>query len=252
MRKIISVLLLLAPTTLLSLAQAQQGDKSTRTTLITSKPLRQSDVYQLGTRSVTIPPPVGFSEAFSQSDLLAAILIATEDPNNEVLTAHLPDDILGKLKKGERQEFNFYTKVSVLKLSKARDITQSQFDSVVAYVESTGAQLLDVDGPLMKSAVKNLREGLSSVSGKEVPLEFDQPLNLGSFVKTKDVYSMMLVMSLRAPSDKLPILCGATFVKVNRRLLYVYTYRRFTSEKDAELLRDFTRDWVRQILSANR
>jgi hypothetical protein len=208
-------------------------------------------VYQLGARGIAIPPPAGFAEALSQSDLLANVLIATEDPNNEVLAAHLPVEELSRLKKGGRPGFNFYTKVSVPKLAKARDMTEAEFASLVSQVESTISQVLDINGPVMKSAVQNLRGGLSSVSGKEVPLELSQPQNLGSFEKTKDVYSIMLVMALQVPSDKLPLLCGVSLVKVNRRLLYVYTYRRFTSEKDVEQLRDFTREWVGQILSAN-
>lgn len=253
MRRTIVILLLLAPTTLFAPVQAQQRDKSTDGVVISKRPITtRGHVYQLGTRSIAIPPPLGFAEALSQSDLLANVLIATEDPSNEVLAAHLPVEVLSKLKKGERPEFNFYTKVSVLKLAKGLDMSEAEFASLVAHFESTSPHVLDINGPVMKSAVRNLRSGLSSVSGKEVPLELNQPQNLGSFERTKDVYSIMLVMSLKMPSDKLPLLCGVSFVKVNQRLLYVYTYRKFTSEKDAELLRDFTREWVGQILSANR
>jgi hypothetical protein len=41
-------------------------------------------------------------------------------------------------------------------------------------------------------------------------------------------------------------------MNVNRRLLFVYTYRKFNSEKDVEVLRDFTREWTRKITAANQ
>jgi hypothetical protein len=97
-----------------------------------------------------------------------------------------------------------------------------------------------------------MRKGLSSVSGVDVPLELAQPRNLGTFEKTKNVYSTMLAMTVKTPTGETPVLCGASFVNVKGRTLFVYVYRRFTSEKDAELVRDFTRTWIRQILAANR
>ena len=48
-----------------------------------------------------------------------------------------------------------------------------------------------------------------------------------------------------------PILGGLSFVRVKRRMIYVYTYRKYESKTDAVILRDFTRKWVGQILAAN-
>ena len=249
MLRIIPILLVLGFPNL-AVGQAQESGQRTDPVVRKTDRITQANVYQLGTRSIAIPPPSGFVEALSQSDLVANILIATEDPSNEVLTAHLPEEVLHQLKKGARPEFSFYTKVSVLKLGKAREMTDAEFAGIVSYFESRSTQLLDINGPLMKTAVQNLTGGLSSSAGKEVPLELEQPQNLGSFQKTNDVYSIMLVLTLKG--GQYPLLGTMSFVKVNHRLLYVYTYRKFTSEKDAEILRDFTREWTEQIVAANR
>ncbi|MDQ3917563.1 MAG: hypothetical protein M3348_03725 [Acidobacteriota bacterium] len=201
---------------------------------------------------MTIPPPEGFAEALSQSDFISNLLKATESPNNEVLAAHLPAEVLDRLKKGERLEFNFYTKVSVLKMAKARDVTDEEFAGLITYFESQSPSVLDIKGPVMKAAVQRLQRGLNSTSGREVPLELGQPQTLGSFEKTKDVYSLMLVIPLKLPTGETPLLCGLSMVKVSRRVLFVNTYRKFTSEEDAAALRDFTRKWVGEILAANR
>lgn len=253
MRRIIFVLLLLTSATPLLFGQARQGEVGAggpdmRGRVMTT----QGFVYRLGTRRVTIPPPGGFAEALSQSELLSNLLQATEDPKNELLAAHLPVEVLSRLKNKEPTEFNFYTKVSVSKLAKTHDVTEKEFADLILYFESTSPPVLDINGPVMKSAVQRLRRGLSSVSGTEVPMELGQPQTLGSFEKTGDVYSFMLLMPLKIAAGETPLLCGVSIVKVKRRMLFVYTYRKFTSEKDAEVLRIFTREWVRQILAANR
>jgi hypothetical protein len=253
MRRIIFILLLFIPALLLSPVQAQQsGAGPDRAATRNAPAVAQGPQYQLGTKIVTIPPPSGFAEALTQSDNFARIMIGTEVPNNEVLAAHLPLDVLSKMKKGEQYDYDFYTKVSVLKLVKALDMNEAEFASFVAHFESTAPQTMDINSPVMKGALKSIQEGLSAVSGKDVPLEFTQPQNLGSFGRSKDAYSMMLLMSLKTGTAKQPLLCGLSLVRVRQRLLFVYTYRKFTSEKDAELLRDFTQEWVKQILAANK
>jgi len=213
---------------------------------------QQAHVYQLGTKSVAIPPPAGFVEAMSQFEHVANLMKTTEDPGNDVLAAHLPAEMADQVRRGERTQMTFYTKVSVMKILRARDTTEADFASTVAHFEKTGQQVLDINGPVMKSAVKNLREGLNNAVGTEVPLELRQPQHLGSFQKTKDVYSVMLLMTLKVPEGEWPVLVGASFVRVRGRLLFVYAYRKFNSEKDAEVLRDFTRQWVTEIVAANR
>lgn len=44
---------------------------------------------------------------------------------------------------------------------------------------------------------------------------------------------------------------GLSYVRVKQRLIYVYTYRRYDSKTDVEVLRDFTKQWIGQILAAN-
>jgi hypothetical protein len=48
-----------------------------------------------------------------------------------------------------------------------------------------------------------------------------------------------------------PLVAGLSYVRVKQRLIYVYTYRRYNSATDVEVLRDFTRQWLGKILAAN-
>jgi hypothetical protein len=45
----------------------------------------------------------------------------------------------------------------VQKIAKARDITDIEFNQITSQIELSSPQLLDVNGPLMKSAIKNMQ-----------------------------------------------------------------------------------------------
>jgi len=48
-----------------------------------------------------------------------------------------------------------------------------------------------------------------------------------------------------------PILGTLTYLRVKDRMIYVYTYRKYSSPEDINVLRDFAKQWVTQILAAN-
>jgi hypothetical protein len=80
-------------------------------------------------------------------------------------------------------------------------------------------------------------------------------VNLGEFDTRPNVYSVMLLMNFKTKiGDKeasLPILGGLSYVRINQRLVYVYTYRKYKAGADVQILQDFTKEWIGQILAAN-
>jgi hypothetical protein len=246
MRRFAPALFLLTLAALAPPAEARQGQGGP------PAPAAQRHVYQLGLKSVAIPPPAGFAEALSQSDLVATVMTGSESPNNEVLASHIPSAELERLKRGEPVEFSFYTKVSVLKMAKAHEMSEAEFAAVVSQFEAASPELFDVNGPIIRETVKRMEGSLSAVAGGEVKLELAQPQNLGSFEKTKDVYSAMMLMTLKGEKGPTPLLGTLSMVRLKGRMLFFYTYRKFISKQDAEVLRDFTRGWIKEVVAANR
>jgi hypothetical protein len=207
--------------------------------------------YQLGTRNVLIPAPDGMVEATSQSDVVSAFFKATEAKGNEVLAVHLPQKALDTIKQGAQPDFSVYTKVSVQQALRSYDLTDKDFADATAEFEKSSAQFLNVNSPHMKELQKSISEGLSDVSGKTVDFNIDQPVNLGAFQKTANIYSVLILMKEKGSTGP-PLLCATSFMKVNQRLLFVYTYRKYAAASDVEIIKSFTRQWTAQILSANQ
>jgi hypothetical protein len=218
---------------------------------------RKADVatFQLGDQLITIPAPNDFEEAAGKFESVKTRFTVTEDPANDVLAVHLPHADCDKLRAGLAAPLNFYTKISVSKRARDIDYSVEQFASLVAEFRKTGSQVMDINGPTMKETLEHLSKGLSDLNKKETQIDMDQPLNLGEFDTRRNVYSVMLLVNLKAQSGDAKtstlIAGGISLVRVKQRLIFVYTYRKYESKTDVEILRDFTKQWVGQILAAN-
>jgi hypothetical protein len=218
---------------------------------------RQTEVttFQLGNQMTVIPAPDGFEEAASQFELIKDHFSRTEVPENDMLAVHLSRAECDKLRAGESATFNFYTKVSVRKGIRDQDYSAERFADLVALFRKTGSQVLDVNSPTMKGAVQQLDKGLSEINNKETKVALGQPVNLGEFDTRPNVYGVILMMNFTSKSGDrevtVPLVAGLSYVRVKQRLIYVYTYRRYNSATDVEVLRDFTRQWLGKILAAN-
>lgn len=219
-------------------------------------PKTKAATFQLGAQVLTIPAPSGFEEAASQFEQIKTHFTATEAPDNDMLAIYLPSADCEKLRAGEFGPFSFYTKVSIRRAVREQDYPTDRFAQLVATFRQNGAQILDVNGPLMKAATERLDKSLTELSKQETQVDLSQPVNLGEFDTRPDVYSVMLLLNFTTTTADgqatVPILGGLSYIRVKQRLVYVYTYRRYNSKADAAILRAFTTDWISQILAANR
>ena len=211
--------------------------------------------FQLGDQLTVIPAPDGFEEAASQFEFIKDHFTRTEVPDNDMLSVDLPQADCDKLRAGGAATFNFYTKVSFRKAVRDVNYSPERFADLVATFRKTGSQALDVNGPTMKDAVKQLDKGLSEINKTETKVALSQPVNLGEFDTRPNVYAVMLMMNFTSKSGEsevtIPLVASLCYVRVKQRLIYVYTYRRYNSTTDVEVLRDFTRQWLGKILAAN-
>ena len=211
--------------------------------------------FQLGNQVITIPSPEGFEEAASQFEGIKNHFTRTEEPGNDMLAIHLPHADCEKLRKGEFGPFNFYTKISVRSAVRSVDYSAERFANLVSEFRKSSSKILDVNSPAMKATLEQLGKNLSELSKQETQVDMSQPLNLGEFDTRPNVYSVMLLVNFKTQNSdgevsKL-IAGGMSYVRVKQRLIYVYTYRKYESKTDVEVLQNFTKQWIGQILAAN-
>jgi hypothetical protein len=215
----------------------------------------KTDVFQLGSQATRIPPPPDFEEAASQFENIKKLMTTTESPLNDMLAVHMPHADCERIRTGWLGPFNFYTKVSVMKEARNQDYSAGSFANLVSSFHKSLPQALDIDSPEMKAIAKRLDKGLSDFSKQEVQVDLSQPINLGEFEVGPDVYSFVLLINLTTRNGESenpsPVLGGVSLVRIKQRVVFVYTYRKYESAADVEVLRDFTKKWIGQILAAN-
>ena len=211
--------------------------------------------FQLGNQATVIPAPDGFEEAAGQFEVIKDQFTRTEAPDNDMLAVHLPRADCDKLRMGETVNFSFYTKVSIRRSNRTQDYSTERFADLVAAFRKTSTEVLDINGPTLKNAVQQLDKAMSDINKKETKFSLSQPVNLGEFDTRPNVYGVILLVTVTTKSGdgeiSVPLVGGLTYVRVKQRLLYVYTYRRYSSANDVQVVRDFTKQWISKILAAN-
>lgn len=234
-------------------AKSAEGNRSSN--LQKTTPIESKIPYQLGNKRIIIPSPQGFVEAASKIEAVKTFFSATEDPNLDLLAVHLPEEIVDKVKGGKIDRLAYYTKVSVSKRLRERDFSQSDFSGLVSNIQTNSAKVFDLNSPGNKLALNNLNKNLSNLSGQDVQIDFSTPVNLGEIVKTPEQYGALLLVKtkthIEGKEEELILLAGASLIRVRERLIFVYTYRAFNSDKDIEIIRGFTRQWLDEIVKAN-
>ena len=213
------------------------------------------DSYRMGSREVSIPPPAGFVEATSRSEAIKRLFEATEAPALDLVAVHVPSDVMERVGRGEPREFDLYTKVSVPKGLRGKDFSRADLASLVRYLRSNAGKVFDLKGPLMQKQMKHQNKGLTDLLKEDTRLDLSQPVNLGEFESTPDSYGTLLLMKVNFKSGSYQkeglLAAGASALRVRNRLVWIYTYRKFDSEKDADELRAFTKRWLAEIRRAN-
>lgn len=226
--------------------------------------VQKNSSVQLGNKVVVVPAPEGFEEASTQFKDIKDRFVATEAPSNDFLLAHFPIDDCQLLRKSGAVALNRYTKVSVLKDLRQQAFSDADMAASVAEFRKSSGALLDPDGPTMKAIAENAERGLSNLDSKPIELGFNATENLGEFDLRREVFSVMLLITLKADSGGTqsitPMLASLTFLKVKQRLVYVAVYRKISSPAalKTELkpgmseVKQFTTKWINEILAANK
>lgn len=210
------------------------------------------NVVQLGARKLTLPPPDGFVEVLNRYKGVTDRLKATEDPGNEILSIAVPESFTKNLDVSQDIDLEFYTKISVSKSSKATDTSPEFYAAVVKEMEKNFSTYFSPDSAVMKDMEKNSSKGLTELLGEKVTVNVGGTTPLGFFEKTDNVFSSMLLVNLEVYGRKLAILGTLSLVRVNQKLIFVYTYKMSPKAEDVKTLGDFAKKWTAKILTANK
>jgi hypothetical protein len=207
------------------------------------------DTFSLGNRQIKIPTPEGFAPVSAQFPRLFGRFVSTESAETRVLEVHVDDALLTELIRNEEVDLQFYTKVSAPRDSAI--VSREEFASLIRHLESQISGFFDPGNPQLVAATKQIRKGLSQHNREESAFDVKATKDLGSFERQPGLFSHMVLLNVESRKGTIPLLATSSIILLNGRLVFVSTYRRLTEVMDAESLRDFTKKWTAEIVSAN-
>lgn len=222
-----------------------------QTTAVTKKPGKNSDTFQLGSKTVRIPPPAGFTDVMGRIPNTKQ-LYARNDPNSFIAIA-VPAAVFPKLQADPLMPLDFYAVVAVTDAFKVLDMTPELFASYVATYEKDFSSYLDPKGPVVAEARKNIDTIRSQATGERSNANFSGTKNLGFFQKTDKVFSAMFLMTLEVNIfRKLPTVVTFSVMRINDRLITLGVYKSRPTAKDLDTIPAFTKKWTAAVIAANR
>jgi len=199
------------------------------------------DVYDVGSKHISLPPPEGFVEVFrfAKPDIKTQFQNG-EDPGNEILAAYLPKTRATDLETSELRNQGFIARVSIRKTFRSRDLSADEFKRIAIEYEKNFAGQVDPNSSLMKEVE----------AGKIAKLT--DAKQLGVFEKGDRALGMAVITTVEGRGIKIPMLITAAMVHVRERLLYVYVLKVMPSDEDIIAVRDLSKKWTDTILAANK
>jgi len=215
-------------------------------------PSAAAESFDIGGRSIRVPAPDGFTGVLTRYKHFARRFTGTESPELEMLAVHVPDALIPLIAKRVDPDLDLFTKVSVSRSAKAIDMTPETFAAIVASLEKNFDTYLDPNGPIVAEMIKNAGKGLDKYWKQETGTKISQPKNLGFFQKEPNLFSGMIMSNIEVMERKRTMLSSVSLLNINKRLVFVYVYKVFSTEADIVTLRDFTKKWTAAILAANK
>lgn len=213
----------------------------------------ERDSFLVGTQTVKVPPPTGFVNAYKKVDSLTKFFDSSADPEARLLGVLVQTDIAVKLKNNQRiGTLDFYIEFFVPKMMLNTEVTPRAFAEFVTKTEKDLDILINKNHPENEAAKNRVLDSLQELNGRPANIEIKPPKNLGTIDKQADVFSTMVLTDLVTSEGTSHMLGVRSYVLINKRMLYINTYKRITSEKDIAPFRDFAKIWIAAIIAANK
>ncbi|HEV2802824.1 MAG TPA: hypothetical protein VGW12_20300 [Pyrinomonadaceae bacterium] len=258
MKRHFFLILLVIITINISVAQSPssnspKSDEHNKTPQTTAK--ESNSNFQLGNKTVVIPPPGGFEEALSQSEFVKRHFSGTNAADLDLLAVHVPKEVLDKLRVGIKEELPFYTHVTIPKQFREVDFSATDFSAIISYVQSDSGKVFDLSSPEMKSLRDARNKNLTELLEREAKIDFSKPVNLGEIVKTPTIYATLLLIKTKLQvgglQRDLVFVNGMGIVRVKQRVIFAHTFKIFKSEEDFAMVKEFSKKWLDEIVKAN-
>ena len=203
--------------------------------------------YRAGLKNFAIPAPTSdLVETGPDYRVFAESLVPT---NNRLIAAFIaPADLDALLSKGEAS-LNRYALVEVPRRAEFTDVTPDQFKQIA---DSVATQFGSTFNSSLKEQQDEINRRLKALNAKASDIALDKPVELGTLFNGPNAYAYGMIMPLTSNGTTKKMAMGMIVLRVQSRVLFIFTYTEYKDESSVEWIRTLDEEWANAILQANK
>jgi len=197
--------------------------------------------------TLTIPSPA--SDFAEVGDKLRTTLFELLLPStNRLLSAYLPAQKLAELNAGKLLGWmDLYAMLEVPRQAEYADCTEQAFAKVL---QSIDPSLANLDAKTVAQMEEEMNIHLKSIGTK--PVEMGRPEILGKLFQKSNAAALAMLIGIKRDERSVNMACAFAVLRVKKRLIFAYVYRKYESPDEVIWLRKNLEAWCDAILTNNK
>lgn len=217
-----------------------------------AKSVKNPDTFRLGSKSVRIPPPEGFTNIVGRVKNDDGRFASVRPKGRRLLQIDIADEVASQVLTDPRMDLDFFTTVALQPQAENEDYTARKFAEFVEGLQSEFPDPIDPNGKIIQDAKKIAGANLTRESVEKSGLDTKIGQNLGFFDKTENIFSALTLHAREVNGRPVVILETLSALRVNSRLIDIYIFKVRPADKDFDTLPEFAKKWTAAIIAANK
>jgi len=172
-------------------------------------------------------------------------------PTNRLLGQFVRRSYLKARSQGKQASFNRYFLAQTLRKIEDRTFSAADFAQLRSATKKQQSDILGKLEPRLAEVRRDLEKLRSPDTGSAVSLRIGDVVPLGVYQDAESFVSFGAMSRLQSADDR-TVVNVACIAAVKGKVLFLYTYARFTGSKDVEWAKQASATWTNDVLAANR
>lgn len=208
---------------------------------------QDAPTYRAGLKSISIPSPT--TDLVETGTDYRVLLEPLSPTTNRLIAAFVVPADLDALRSGRSAALNRYALVEIMRRSEFTDVTPEMFKQVA---DAIGAQFGAEVNSSLKDQQDEINRRIKALNSKPAEVTLEKPVELGTLFSKTDAYASGMIMPVTAGGKTTKMVMGMIALRVQARMLFVYTYTEYKDEASLQWIRTTDEQWADEILKANK
>ena len=208
---------------------------------------QDTPTYRAGLKSFTIPQPT--SDLVETGSDYRVILEPLAPTANRLIAGFVQPADLETLRSLGTAALGTYALAEVPRRAEFIDVSADQFKQIS---DSMATQFGASITATLKDQQDEINRRLKALHSSSGDITLDKPVQLGTLFSKPDACAYGMLMSVSSNGKTKKMVMGMTILRVQARVLFVYTYTEYKDDSTVQWVRTTDEHWADAILQSNK